>query len=211
MNKKQANNTTITEFILQTVKHEKPKDVQQLANRIHQKYPLPKHEIVDHIIRLQNEGKLTLTEPSPSTPLTLTGYLYSPQAYWYWTTLLLTIATTILVFTIPEDAYPLVYARYLLGSLFVLFLPGYSLIKALFPTHVPIPTATKELDTIERIALSIGMSLALVPLVGLLLNYTPWGIRLTPITISLLALTLTLSTTALLREHHTRTEKNPST
>ena len=58
----------------------------------------------------------------------------------------------------------MVYARYLLGSLFVLFLPGYTFIKALFPA--------KQLDSIERTALSIGMSLALVPMIGLLLNYT---------------------------------------
>jgi len=45
------------------------------------------------------------------------------------------------------------------------------------------------------------MSLALVPLTGLLLNYTPWGIRLTPITLSLLALTTLLSVTGIIREH----------
>jgi len=45
------------------------------------------------------------------------------------------------------------------------------------------------------------MSLALTPIIGLLLNYTPWGIRLTPVTLSLLALTITLATAALLREH----------
>jgi uncharacterized membrane protein len=44
-----------------------------------------------------------------------------------------------------------------------------------------IKTSTENLDPIERIALSLGMSIALVPIVGLLLNYTPWGIRLTPI------------------------------
>jgi len=65
--------------------------------------------------------------------------------------------------------------------------------KNLFPT--------KELDNIERTALSIGMSLALIPITGLLLNYTPWGIRLTPVTISLLALTITFATAAILREH----------
>lgn len=54
--------------------------------------------------------------------------------------------------------YPLVYARYVLGSIFVLWLPGYTPIKALF--------LTKEIDNIERIALSIGMSLALVPIPG---------------------------------------------
>jgi len=208
LNKKQEENAIIKEFILQIMEKEKPKDVQQLTSMIQQKFSSPKHKIIEHILRLQSEGKITLKETSPSIPLKLTEYLRSTQAYWYWTTVILTITTTILIFTIPEDAYPIVYARYLLGSIFVLFLPGYSLIKALFPTKVPIPTSTKELDNIERIALSIGMSLALVPIVGLLLNYTPWGIRLTPITISLLALTLTLSTAAIIREHQTRTEKN---
>jgi len=76
---------------------------------------------------------------------------------------------------------------------------GHSFMKALF--------SEKELDSIERVALSIGMSLALVPIVGLLLNYTPWGIRLTPITVSLLAITVTFATAALIREHQTRTKK----
>ena len=65
--------------------------------------------------------------------------------------------------------------RIILGLLFVLFLPGYSLIAALFPKK-------KDLDTIERLALSFGLSIAITPLIGLLLNYTPFGIRLTPIT-----------------------------
>jgi len=44
----------------------------------------------------------------------------------------------------------------------------------------------------------MDMSLALVPLTGLLLNYTPWGITLTPITIN-------LATTALVRERQNQT------
>jgi len=64
----------------------------------------------------------------------------------------------------------------------VLFLPGYALIAALFP-------AKSNLDGIERTALSFGLSIAIVPLMGLGLNYTPWGIRLLPILISLSAFT----------------------
>jgi uncharacterized membrane protein len=90
-----------------------------------------------------------------------------------------------------------------LGSIFVLWLPGYTFIKALFPTKVPIKTSSESLDTIERVALSSGMSLALVPIVGLLLNYTPWGIRLTPIVLSLLSLTTIFATVAIIREHET--------
>ena len=130
----------------------------------------------------------------------LTKYFLKEKAVWYWTTIALAVTTVIVVFIIPENAYPIVYIRYLLGSIFILWLPGYTFIKALFPTHVPIKTSSESLDTIERVALSIGMSLALVPIVGLLLNYTPWGIRLAPVTLSLLGLSVTFATVAMIRE-----------
>jgi uncharacterized membrane protein len=64
------------------------------------------------------------------------------------------------------------------GLPFILFLPGYALTAALFP-------AKYDLDMIERIALSFGLSIAVVPLIGLCLNYTPWGITTLPILVSL--------------------------
>ncbi|ABD40174.1 Protein of unknown function DUF1616 [Methanospirillum hungatei JF-1] len=73
--------------------------------------------------------------------------------------------------------------RVLLALPLVLFIPGYALIAALFPTD-------EDLDLIERIALSFGLSIAVVPLIGLGLNYTPWGIRLDPIVISLSLFTI---------------------
>lgn len=76
--------------------------------------------------------------------------------------------------------------RIILGISVVLFLPGYTLIAALFP-------GKNDLDPIERIALSFGLSIAIVPLIGLALNFTPWGIRLIPITISLTFFTLIMS------------------
>lgn len=75
--------------------------------------------------------------------------------------------------------------RNILGLPLVLFLPGYALIAALFP-------AKSDLDGIERTALSFGLSIAVVPLIGLGLNYTPWGIRLLPILISLSVFTLVM-------------------
>ena len=130
-------------------------------------------------------------------PKKLSTYLFTMNAYWFWMIILLSILTTITVFTIPEKAFPYAYIRYLLGSIFILILPGFSLIKTLFPTS--------EINNIERTVLSIGMSIVLVPLVGLLLIYTPWGITLTPITLSLLALTIFLAITGLLREHYEKT------
>jgi len=60
------------------------------------------------------------------------------------------------------------------GLLLIIFVPGYVVVAALFP-------ATGELDWIERIALSLGLSLAIVPLLGLVLNFTAWGIRFAPV------------------------------
>jgi uncharacterized membrane protein len=73
--------------------------------------------------------------------------------------------------------------RTLLGIPLVLFIPGYVLIAALFPKK-------NDLDGIERIALSFGLSIAIVPLLGLGLNFTPWGIRFGPIIATLILFTL---------------------
>lgn len=82
--------------------------------------------------------------------------------------------------------------RTVLGLPMVLFLPGYALIAALFP-------ARDDLDGIERLALSFGLSIAVVPLIGLGLNYTQWGIRLLPILISLSFFTLLMCAVAVYR------------
>jgi len=80
----------------------------------------------------------------------------------------------------------------ILGLPMVLFLPGYALIAAIFP-------AKNDLEGIERVALSFGLSIAIIPLIGLGLNYTPWGIRLIPILMSLSGFTLVMCWAAYLR------------
>lgn len=185
---------------MQAVREEHHLTVRQLAARLREEYGLTEKEAVSEILALQSYGSLRLEEDPLNRPVTISGYLRSFRSIWYWLTVGLAAATALAVFAIPEGLYPLVYARYVLGSIFILWLPGYSFIKALFPTRVPVPTGKRELDGVERIALSAGMSLVLVPLVGLLLNYTPWGIRLTPVTLSLFALTITFATAGLLRE-----------
>src|SRR5690606_14173151 len=81
------------------------------------------------------------------------------------------------------------FLRVPIGLLMVLFVPGYVLIAALFPKK-------GDLDGIERIALSFGLSIAVVPLIGLGLNYTPWGIRLVPVVVSISAFTLLMAAAA---------------
>jgi len=128
------------------------------------------------------EGKLVLEDPE--RPRSFPEFLLRPDySAWFYSLILITFFTMIIVF-IADGLTMLSPLRYVLGTVFVLFLPGYSLVKALYPG--------RQLRPLEESALSIGLSLALVPLIGLILNYTPWGIRLVPVTIS-----LGLTTTAL--------------
>jgi hypothetical protein len=203
--KKNRRKNDLDKLILETVENSKPSTVQKLVGLVKERNELPEQRIMEHVLNLQSEGKLTFKENPTELSETAGSFLFSNHALWYWITTILVIVSAASVFTIPEDAFPIVYARYILGSLFVLFFPGYSFIKALFPKEVPFKTRSEELDNIERIALSIGMSLALVPITGLLLNYTPWGIRTTPITLSLLALTVGFATAAIIREYQTGT------
>jgi len=97
---------------------------------------------------------------------------------------LIDILTILLIVVIAFS--PSTIARIILGLPFLLFFPGYTLMAALFPKK-------GSLGGVERLALSFGLSIAVVPLIGLILNYTPWGIRLYPILISLAVFILATS------------------
>jgi uncharacterized membrane protein len=122
----------------------------------------------------------------------------------------LSVVATITIFVVPESDVPLAYLRSSFGIIFVLFLPGFALIKALFPAKVPFQTSSDDMDAVERIALSFGMSLALVPMFGLILYFSPWGLGLTSITLSLLVFSIIFATIAVLREHQTKVQTGKS-
>jgi len=90
---------------------------------------------------------------------------------------LLTLVCCLTLFLFPLTAFSAGPLRIALSFICLLFFPGYALISALFPRQ-------GTLSLLERSVLSIGLSIAVVPLIGLALNYTPWGIRLNPILIA---------------------------
>ncbi|QAU13477.1 DUF1616 domain-containing protein [Halorubrum sp. BOL3-1] len=146
---------------------------------------------------------------------------------------LLTAVTLVSVFVPVLNETPL---RIVFGLCFVLFLPGYAFVTALFPeaggrsssvtvdttadsaaassdkpSAVPGTDAAAEAETtaqppepdpegidgIER----VGLSIAIVPLIGLVLNFTPWGIRLVPIVVAVAGFTLISVAVAARRRH----------
>jgi hypothetical protein len=200
--------------IIQTVQKEKPETTKKLIALMQERNGVPPKQTIKLIVELENEGQLHFPRPEQLTSTSAGAYIFSQKALWYWITIVLSITTTSTIFAIPDSDYPIVYLRSALAIMLIVFLPGYALIKLLFPTKLPKTTpfltrnqtepGSESTATLERIALSVGLSLALVPLIGLILNYTPWGIRFTPMTLSLLALTIAFATAAIIREHQTK-------
>lgn len=137
------------------------------------------------------KGNLVIEDPDPPRTFPEVAFRLD-YSLWFWTVISMTAVTLILVLS-SDSCQCLTPLRYFFGSIFVLFLPGYTLVRALYPR--------RELSPIEELALSIGLSLAVVPLVGLVLNYTPFGIRLTPVLASLSILVALQSLIGLYREY----------
>ena len=148
-------------------------------------------DVLRAISKMEENGIVDLVEIAPRD---FKEYLRSPYSLDLWFVLLATLGTVLIVLVFGITQYPLVTIRYVLGTVFVLFIPGFSLIQCLYYRR-------EDLDDLERLALSIGLSLALVPLVGLVLNYTPFGIRLLPVTISLSILSIILIVCGTIRRY----------
>ena len=108
--------------------------------------------------------------------------------------LLVTMATVAAVLIPAIEATPL---PALLAAPFLLFVPGYAIVAALFPQGAEATSAGIEATTdalgpqdrarineTERVTLSFGVSLAVSSIIGLLLSATSIGVALEPVVLS---------------------------
>jgi hypothetical protein len=185
--------------LLQLVQQRQPESVRELARMAHEDFWVSKDAVLDVIMALERAGKITLTPPGAVGGGGLWAYLRR-GAGWYWRTLGFVLLTSVVVTWLPDTWWPWLYLRYVVGMGFAVWVPGYSLVKALFPAG---GTGTGA-GVAERFALGFGLSLALVALVGLLLDYSPWGVRLVPVVVTLDVLTVVLATVGVVREAQAR-------
>jgi uncharacterized membrane protein len=101
----------------------------------------------------------------------------------------LIVVTSLLVVAITLAAPYALVVRIALGLPFLLVFPGYAIIAAMFPRK-------SDLEPIERVALGLAVSVATVPLIGLALNYSPWGITTGPVLASVTTLIIAGAATA---------------
>jgi hypothetical protein len=203
LSKNEKRNDSIKDIIIKTINEQKPQTTSQLVGLIQKTTHLSENEIIQVLNQLIDEDKIHF-DVKPETFPSFGTYIFSFESAWYWIIIAIALLTTLTVFTIPQDWFPFAYVRNVLGVIFVFLLPGYALVRAIFQKKVPIKTTSESFDNIERLILSIAMSLALTPIIGLILYYTPLGIGLTPVTLSLLALTVLFATAAMAREYNSK-------
>ena len=152
-----------------------------------------------------NTPKLqTEREPLPESTLTpeqpdLPESIKPEGSHWYWIIMALTLVSAIAVLVISEVG-TLAYIRYVSASLLVLFLPGYALLRAISPSNDQTLGQPNNMYSILRLSLSIVLSIVIVSLLGLILDFSPLGVTLDSLVLSLSLFTVLFSTIALFRE-----------
>jgi len=159
-----------------------------LSNHNHS---LTRREAADVVWRLAEEGEVEL-EYIPAA--TFVEFLrHWERNLTIYVSFAIALVTILAIYMTPVGN-PLVVIRWIFGAIFVVFIPGFVATGALFPK-------IGDLNSLERFALSIGLSLALVMLVGLVLNYTLWGITVSSTVFSLALVTVLLGMITLVRQY----------
>jgi uncharacterized membrane protein len=115
-----------------------------------------------------------------------------------WLAIVLSFTVLTLLATYLIQTEPLIYIRYVLSYVFVVFLPGYCIVNILF-------IGKNRIDLIESLVLSIALSFGLAGLIGLFLGLSPVGMTFTSITVSLGVTAVALAVIAFIRKSKEKT------
>lgn len=176
-------------LITSVIEEKKPDSVDQLVKLVAAE-GFSEEKIVKQISRLERLGRIGLESDKLET-VALRKRLFSYSAFWYWGVIVFCLAAVFSVLAIPSDLIPFVYIRWMFGLVLLLYVPGFCLVRSLFPK--------KEIMNIEVVIWNLCFSLIMVLLVALFWNFTPLGLSEMPIAVTLAVLSVLLASVAVLR------------
>jgi hypothetical protein len=143
-------------------------------------------EIQSAVKKLESEKKITLL--GPGTKAHFFDYITrSYNGLPLWLTAAATCLIMAIVFLLPNTE-PWSYMRMITGAVFVLFIPGNALVQLLF--------AHRNIEQTEQMVLSVGLSIAIISIIGLMLKYILFALTVELAIISIGMLSITLSAVA---------------
>lgn len=148
-------------------------------------YNVDKENSLNLINQLKNDKKVMVKQAL------MTGYPVLDQNMWIVYVFTLSIVISVMVLINIQSIFVLIVLKYIVGTFYLFYIPGYTLMKVI--------SYSQELSDVEKIGLSLGFSLVLTPLTGLVLIYTPFKLTLLTITVSLFMEVVLFSLFALYR------------
>jgi hypothetical protein len=201
INSKKRSNLTdemIQEVILSVIKKKNPETVESLVEFIRADYLVSEDVVLKNIQILEIQQKVDFN--LKLRPVTFSEYLFSSNVYWFWCVIFIIILAHLVLWT-NVNIFSFLILRNFVGLAVVLYLPGYSLCKTMYPVKVPFNVQSSILEKIERVALSLCLSITIVPIIGLTLYGFPSGLDIFPLSETILVFTLFFSILAIWREY----------
>ncbi|AFZ70664.1 Protein of unknown function (DUF1616) [Caldisphaera lagunensis DSM 15908] len=135
-------------------------------------------DIARFIYKLIEDNKIKYT----NYPRNFLSYFFSIRNSWVLISLLIISVSMISSIFIP-DKYILV--KGILVSPILFFYPGYGVVESIYPNK-------NDWGELERVAIYIAISLAIIPLIGLILNLLPQGLTVLSVSLSLYIFSLSM-------------------
>ena len=137
----------------------------------------------------------TISQKMSASSVSFVQYLTNfSENYWFYISMGIILGTLVSSYLLPPQS-PYTTLRGVVGSLFTLFVPGYSLIKALF-------IADRELTEIAVYPVSVVVSIVITYVVGLVINSMIWSMDRDYILLSLTVVTLVTAIIGVYRRYH---------
>ena len=176
-----------------------PESVSQLITLVRKRTQASDKRIMNCIIELQNENKVVFEQMKPTGSEASRKTFLLKNGFGHWASFLLVLLALNGFLALSSSFSYLIYFRYIFAFILVLFLPGFTFLRLICGSKMVINSNLK-MDYVEKFGLSVGMSMVVVPMVGLVLNYTPWGISFESLVTSLFIVTTSLIIGSELRE-----------
>lgn len=185
-----ANEQTLEQRITALLRQNGKMQVSDLCNALALRgVVFTEKDVTDAVWKLTRSDQIAMYESS-----TAAKSLWNTLKNWegnlgIYGSLLICLIAVATVYFLPS----LGYVRLIVGSCYLLYVPGYLLTKALFPDP-------RKLRGLERILLSFALSSCLAIFDGVLLNYA-WSLTINSVVMSTSAITIILGVVAMLRSY----------
>ncbi|MHA1252756.1 MAG: DUF1616 domain-containing protein [Candidatus Helarchaeota archaeon] len=191
------NDTKLSEIIINILKNNKNLTIKHLITKINSEYNYSNNQIIKCIKDMAKKGlinisKITIHKEKPfKNPII--NYFLSKNSLSFWLSLIIIVISFFLVYYVPQNSILLQnpwliflgILRIIFGTIITIFLPGYLLLSLLYYNK-------KDLDILQMFGLSIGLSIIIIVIIGLIFNFIYFEITSINILIIIEALSLIL-------------------